>query len=230
MKRRGYFIAGTDTGVGKTRITVGLVAAWREAGERALGMKPVSAGQIEVDGRKINEDVLRISVASGIDERDVRLARYRLGLAASPHIGAQMESIRVDPERICSDFDELCGESIIGAVEGAGGWHAPIDGHRTMEAVAQALGLPVVLVVGLRLGCLSHAVLTADAIGRAGLRLAGWIANAIDPAMDSIEREANVAWLDARLAAPRLARLPFDARAGASTGLADGARALATAA
>ncbi len=204
----GYFITGTDTGVGKTRVTCGLLHALRESGLAAGGMKPVAAGWVGADSEQMNDDVARIAAVTGQNPHDRLLCPYSFKAATSPHIAAADAGISIQIDTIRSCFEELQRNYQLLVVEGAGGWLAPIDDkERSMADVASALGLPVILVVGLRLGCLNHALLTAEAIGRSGLPLAGWVANQIDPAFDAAD--ANVQLLSHRLGAPPLLQLPF---------------------
>jgi dethiobiotin synthetase len=218
MSLSGYFIAGTDTGVGKTRVTVGLLAALAEAGVCALGMKAVASGT-DASGR--NEDVTLIQAAN---ERALGAAATGLALAAnpycfewpiSPHLAAQRAAVTIDPLHIAAAARTLVAQRTAAArdalllVEGTGGWLAPIGPGRTMADVAAALGLPVVLVVGLRLGCLNHALLSARAITGSALPLAGWIGSHIEPQMWALDE--NVATLDEWLPAPRLGLLAHSA-------------------
>jgi dethiobiotin synthetase len=207
---RGFFIAGTDTGCGKTRVTVGLLRALHGLGVAAIGMKPVAAGTISTNVGIINEDVCKIAAASYDDHglrpspRDIN--PYCFESAVSPNIAAQRAGIRVDLNLIASSYARLAERCVCVAVEGAGGWLCPIGADASMADVARKLALPVVMVVGMRLGCLNHALLTAEAIERSGVRLAGWIASVIDPAMQALPE--NLETLRSRLSAPHLAQLP----------------------
>lgn len=206
MARR-YFIAGTDTGVGKTRVACALLTAARAAGHRVAGMKPVSAGLIEHDGRMINDDVLEMLHFSGQNDPLEDINPFALNWPVSPHIAAKKAGISIDIATIVAAAERLARGRDLLFIEGAGGWHAPISMSATMADVAQALGAPVLLVVGLKLGCLSHARLTLAAIRASGLPLAGWIVNEIDPKM--LEKTENVATLEAIFDQPALAALPF---------------------
>jgi dethiobiotin synthetase len=208
MSGGGFFIAGTDTGVGKTRVTSGLLRALAERGTIATGMKPVASGKILHEGGLINPDVSMIASSSTLSVTVDEIATYHLDAAVSPHIAASREGIEIDLERIASAYARLASRASVVLVEGTGGWLAPISDRHTMADVATRLGLPVVLVVGLRLGCLNHALLTSEAIARSGLPLAGWIGSLLDPTM--LELDANLETLEARLPAARLALLPFD--------------------
>jgi dethiobiotin synthetase len=225
---RGIFIAGTDTGVGKTRITAALLRALREQGVQATGMKPVASGTEIIGDRIINEDVAMIAAESAldIDVRDIN--PYCFDLPASPHISAAKEGICIEIAPIVASFNRLTRGGRAVLVEGTGGWLAPISETDTMADIARALKLPVVLVVGLRLGCLNHALLTQQAIAAAGLALAGWIGSVLEPQMLALEQ--NIQTLDARLRAPRLALLPHaHARTEDHRHLAAAASALFTA-
>lgn len=204
---RGLFVTGTDTGVGKTEVACAFVRAATRLGWRAVGMKPVAAGARRVRGRWANEDVDALAAASR-----VRVARrlrnpYCLAPAIAPHIAAREAGVALRIDVIMRAYRELARRAEVIVVEGAGGFRVPLDDDADMGDLAARMRLPVVLVVGMRLGCLSHALLTAEAIGHRDLRLAGWVANRIDPSMRRYRD--NVASLRARLNAPLLAELPF---------------------
>ena len=206
LKPAGFFITGTDTGVGKTLVASMLIRGLVAEGRRVAAMKPVAAGAVSTPAGLRNDDALCLAAAANVETPYETLNPYCLRAPVSPHIAAEEARIVIDPAVIRREFDVICASADCVVVEGAGGWLAPIGGHRTMEDIAVALGLPVILVVGLRLGCLNHAGLTARAIRASGLRLAHWVANEIDP---SFERRAkNVATLSAALGAP-LAVVPY---------------------
>lgn len=185
---RGYFVTGTDTGVGKTRVAVALIHALRARGLRVVGMKPVAAGHAPGE---LNEDVGALMQAANVsaDLRDVN--PYAFEPAIAPHIAAAQAGVRVDLDAIRAAYARLAAQADVVVVEGAGGWRVPLNDDKDMADLAQALDLSVVLVVGLRLGCLSHALLTAESIVRRGVRWVGWVGNALDPDMlcqaDNIE-------------------------------------------
>jgi dethiobiotin synthetase len=206
---RGVFIAGTDTEVGKTRIAVALVRALVGAGLKVAVMKPVAAGAVETADGLRNSDALDLIAAANVDNRYESVNPFCLAEPTSPHIAARSAGIRIDPAVIQHEYAKLAAASDLVVVEGAGGWLAPIGETTTMEDVARALSLPVLLVVGLRLGCLNHALLTAQAVRAAGLPLAGWIANHIQPQFAHVED--NIALLERRLPAPLLESVAFDA-------------------
>lgn len=210
--RQSLFIAGTDTGVGKTTVTVALLRALARTGIRAAGMKPVAAGAAMTSHGWRNDDALNLAAAGNVQLPYDWLNPVCLEAATSPHLAAASAGVTVEIPPIMAAFERIKTRSDVILVEGAGGWFAPIgpgapgDERQTMQDVAQALGLPVVLVVGLRLGCLNHALLTAAAIVRAGLPMAGWIANPIDP--DFVEVESYIDSLATRLVAPLVWRAP----------------------
>ena len=217
---QGVFVTGTDTEIGKTHVSRALAAAARERGRRIGVMKPIAAGaEMTPLGLRNDDASALIAAARGIP-RDTPIAAaeyeavnpYCFAEPVSPHIAASEAGIRPDVGRIGS----LARQRLIGrspendwlVVEGAGGWLAPLSETDAISDLAIAVGLPVLLVVGLRLGCLNHAELTAREIRRSGLRWAGWVANAVDPAMG--RREENVSMLTLRFGEPPLARFGHD--------------------
>ena len=206
MTARGYFVTGTDTGVGKTLIAAALVRRFRGRGLRVAGMKPVASGSLETAGGLVNEDalILQREGSKRWPYATVNPLTYRPAIA--PHVAAAAAGRPIDFDLIAGRFAELASDSDLVVVEGAGGWRVPLHGRRTIASLAAHLGLPVVLVVGMRLGCLNHAFLTAEAIERDGLRLAGWVANGIDPAFEC--RDENFATLQDWLPAPCLGEVP----------------------
>ncbi|MBS0354382.1 MAG: dethiobiotin synthase [Proteobacteria bacterium] len=213
-----YFIAGTDTEIGKTFATCALLHAARALGLRAVGMKPIAAGAEMVDGEFLNEDAARLRAAGSFDPGLALLNPYSLASPIAPHIAAAEEGVTIDPARIDTAFQALRTQAELVLVEGVGGFRVPLGDDFDTADWAQHLGLPVILVVGMKLGCISHALLTAEAIQARGLRLAGWIANQVDPAM--LRFEQNLEALTRRLPIPLLGVLPFradhDAAAAAS--------------
>jgi dethiobiotin synthetase len=217
-----YFVTGTDTGVGKTRTSAALIHALREAGHaRVVGMKPVAAGCDWVDGVNgdpghwLNEDVAALRQASSLHVPSAFDNPYALPAAVSPHIAAKLANTEIDLDHIEANFHALQQHADAIVVEGAGGFIVPLCEQPgvflTSADLAQRLWLPVIMVVGLRLGCLNHALLTQEAILSRGLTLAGWVANAVDPNMP--EQVANLATLQAHLQAPMLAHWGWDPQA-----------------
>lgn len=214
-----YFVTGTDTGVGKTRTSCALIHALRRAGHaRVVGMKPVAAGcdwVPGVDGHPgewLNEDVAQLRAASSLKVPSAFDNPYALPDAVSPHLAARNEGVVIDIGHIEASFHALSQHTDAVVVEGAGGFIVPLHEapgqFATSADLATRLRLPVILVVGLRLGCLNHALLTQEAISRRGLTLAGWVANVIDP--DMPEQAGNLGTLQQQLQAPLLAHWPFE--------------------
>lgn len=205
---RGWFITGTDTGVGKSRASAALLHTLARRGLRAVGMKPVAAGaERDAAGRWVNDDVLALRAASNVRVPPEDDNPVCLPAAVSPHIAARLAGQSIELAPIVAAHRRLAQQADAVVVEGAGGFLVPLSDRLTGADLAVALGLPVILVVGLRLGCLNHALLTIEAIRRRGLPLAGWIANRLDPSMP--EQQANVDHLRAQLAAPLLADWPW---------------------
>ena len=209
MKAPGVFIAGTDTGVGKTRVAAALLRTWAQRGLRVAGMKPVAAGAALHGQIWRNEDAEALYAAASVRAPWEWVNPYCFAPSIAPHIAAQQAGVRIEPARISAAFDELRARADRIVVEGAGGLLVPLNEDVDMADVAGLLGLPVVLVVGMRLGCLNHALLTAEAIAARGLKFAGWVANSIDPGMAEVE--ANLALLEQRIAAPCIGHLAYGA-------------------
>jgi dethiobiotin synthetase len=224
MTARGVFITGTDTGVGKTVVAVGLVRGFVAQGLRIAVMKPVASGSEHTADGLRNDDALRLIAASNVAVPYESVNPYCFEPAISPHIAAKDIGVTVDRLHIRHTLDALAARADYVVVEGAGGWLAPIGGRETMAELAITLELPVVLVVGLRLGCINHASLTKLAIDSRGPRFAGWIANGIDP---TLARGAeNLAALERALAQPALAIVPFRSDESAALELYDAAAKL----
>ncbi|HEU5443413.1 MAG TPA: dethiobiotin synthase [Steroidobacteraceae bacterium] len=207
MNPKSFFVTGTDTGVGKTLVSCALARALVARGWRVAVMKPIASGSDQTPEGLRNSDALALMAASNVSATYEAVNPYCFLPPVSPHIAASEAGIAIDPRLLRSRLDALAREADCVVVEGAGGWHAPISDSATMADLAAALGLPVLLVVGLRLGCLSHALLTRESLATRGVAFAGWIANAIDPHFD--RPEENLATLTARLGEPPLARIPF---------------------
>lgn len=203
----GYFITGTDTGVGKTLVAAALLHALAARHPRVVGMKPVAAGRIRVGASWASEDALALRAASTVVVPIELDNPVLLPDPVSPHIAAERVGLRIMIPRLVACYRDLAAYADAVVVEGAGGFHVPLSDNETGADLAQALALPVVLVVGLRLGCLNHALLTHEAIRARGLTLAGWVANRVDPAMPA--QEDNIAWLQHRLGTPPLADIPY---------------------
>jgi dethiobiotin synthetase len=198
----GVFVAGTDTEVGKTYVATRLARALTHLPCRVGVMKPVAAGAIVTAAGRRNEDALQLAAAANVAAPYDWINPYCFEAAISPHLAAADEQTDVSLEHIQACFDKLREQTEFVVVEGAGGWHAPISMHLTMADVALQLRLPVLLVVGLRLGCLNHSMLTRAAIMNSGLPLLGWIANPIDPQFARVQD--NIAYLSTLFGAPPL--------------------------
>nr|MBL8411193.1 dethiobiotin synthase [Dechloromonas sp.] len=200
---QAYFLTGTDTEIGKTFITCALLRHAAERGLRAAGIKPVAAGT-GAEGR--NEDVENIRAAASIALPDETLNPYCFRAAVAPHIAAAEEGVRIDFGRIADGVNNGRKLTDLLIVEGVGGFRVPLGPDGDSADLAVRLGLPVIFVVGMRLGCINHALLSAEAIAARGLPIAGWVANRIDPAMSRFEE--NLATLENLLPAPLLGVVP----------------------
>ncbi|WP_019139816.1 dethiobiotin synthase [Noviherbaspirillum massiliense] len=201
-----YFITGTDTEIGKTLISSALLHALGQAGLRAAGMKPVAAGAVMRDGALHNEDVDAIAAAASASLPLELMTPYLLREPAAPHIAAELEGVHIDTDRIRACYDQVVQMADAVVVEGVGGFRVPLSDAADTADLARLLQLPVIMVVGLRLGCINHALLTAEALAVRGLKLAGWVGNLVDPAMAHMQ--GNVDALRARLPAPLLGCVP----------------------
>ena len=212
---RSLYVTGTDTGVGKTLVSVALLHRLRGAGLRAIGMKPVASGCESTPAGWRNEDALALQAASAPPPAYDDVNPYALALATAPQLAARAMDVRVDLERLHGAHRRLAAQADAVVVEGVGGWAAPMDDGLDQVDLVRRLDLPVVMVVGLRLGCLNHARLTARAIEADGVRMIGWIGSSVDPAF--AERDAYIGLLNDALPAHCLGVLPHapgaDARA-----------------
>ena len=213
---QGVFVTGTDTEVGKTVVSTALIRSLVKTGLRVAGMKPIAAGAETTPGGLRNDDALALMSAANVQAPYETVNPYCLAEPTSPHIAAAQAGIRIEIAPIVLAFSRLADDSDLVVVEGAGGWHAPLNDSETMADLAAALDLPVVLVVGLRLGCLNHALLTAEAIATRGLPLAGWVGNHIQPHFPYAAE--NLATLESRLATPPLDIVGFQPAAAAPRG------------
>lgn len=207
MDIQGLYVTGTDTGAGKTVASAALLHALRAAGHGAVGMKPVASGSTRVEGALRNEDALALLEASDPRPEYADLNPYALERPLAPELAAMDEGRSVELAPLLEAFERLQAPGRVVVVEGVGGWAAPLSATLDQADVARALRLPVVLVVGLRLGCINHARLTMRAIADDGLRLIGWIGCEVDPGMERVDENFRI--LGERLAAPCWGRLPF---------------------
>jgi dethiobiotin synthetase len=211
------FVTGTDTGVGKTRVAAALCRALAARGTRVAAMKPVASGCALTPEGLRNEDALTLLAAMNVRARYSDVNPYAFAPAIAPHIAAREAGVDIDFSVLDRAYERLRMQSQALIVEGAGGWLAPLDSSRGFADLAVHWQMDVVLVVGMRLGCLNHALLTAEAVRRRGLQFTGWVANRLDARMSAFEQ--NVQTLRERLGAPLLGTVPFgveDAEAAAS--------------
>lgn len=205
------FVTGTDTEVGKSLAASALLHACVAQGWRAAAMKPIAAGAVWRDGRLVNDDVEQLAAAANVALPLALTTPYLFEEPAAPHLVAASAGVRLDLAHIVACYRQIAAQADLVVVEGVGGFRVPLDDTHDTADLAVALGLPVVLVVGIRLGCINHALLSADAIAARGLRLAGWIGNCVDPRMN--RRQANLDTLQLRLArdyqAPLLGVVPY---------------------
>ena len=206
ITHHGLFVTGTDTGVGKTLVACGLLRAYAALGVKAVGMKPVATGVAS----GVAGDVEQLVSAANVTAPRAEVNPYSFVPPIAPHIAARQAGVEIEVERVVEAFHALAARAQVVVVEGIGGFHVPLGADTDTAQLAERLGLPVVLVVGMRLGCLNHALLTARAIAGRGLRLAGWVANHVDSGMAVADE--NVQALEQRIAAPLLARIEFEAQ------------------
>jgi dethiobiotin synthetase len=219
--RFACFVTGTDTEIGKTLVSAALLHALVQRGVRACGMKPVAAGAEMRDGELHNDDADMLAAASNVTMLPSLTTPFMLREPAAPHIAAELDGVTIDLVTILAAYTELAAAADAVVVEGVGGFRVPLSAAFDTADLAQQLGLPVVLVVGLRLGCISHALLSVEAIIARGLVLAGWVANEVDDNMRFADE--NIEALLLRIPAPLLGRVPrlTDPSAAAAAGHLD---------
>ena len=198
-----YFVTGTDTGVGKTLISCALLHGFAAQGKQVSGFKPVAAG---CDADDHNEDALALRAASTLQPAYGQVNPYCFPHAIAPHLAARHNGVHIELRRILTSYEELAGQSDEVIVEGAGGFLVPLNDELSFADLARELDIPVILVVGMRLGCINHALLTMEAIEARQLGCAGWVANVMDAAMPALQE--NIDTLRARIAAPLLGIVP----------------------
>lgn len=198
-----YFITGTDTGVGKTLISCALLHAFAAQGQRVVGMKPVAVG-CDDDGH--NQDARQLQAASNVLVCYGQINPYSFLDPIAPHIAARNSGVSIDFARILTSYHELASQADIVIIEGTGGFRVPLNNNQDIADLALQLNLPVILVVGMRLGCLNHALLTASAIETCGLKCAGWVANVLST--DMLAVQDNIVALQQRLTAPLIGVIP----------------------
>ena len=203
---RGIFVTGTDTECGKTEVALALIRGFCARGMRAAGFKPVAAGAVWRDGKLQNADALALRASSAGDFAYATVNPYCFEPPVAPHLAAAESGVTIELGPIKAACHRLAADSDFLVVEGAGGWRVPLAPDLDMRAMALELGFPVLLVVGLRLGCLNHALLSEQAILACGANLVGWVGSQVDPAMARLDD--NVATLDTELSVPCLGILP----------------------
>lgn len=207
----GCFVTGTDTEIGKTRISAALLHWLAQSGWRSAGFKPVSAGTDAVDGQRVNEDVRALREAGSVVLTDAEIGPLQLEAACAPHIAAALEGRAIDRTTILKAARALAARADVLVVEGVGGFCVPLGADWDTGELARDLDLPVVLVVGLRLGCINHALLTAEGIHARGLHLGGWVGNGIVRDMPWADENVGTLreWLWRRHGAPCLGVVPW---------------------
>jgi dethiobiotin synthetase len=206
MRKHAFFIAGTDTDVGKTLIAAGLLVAAKQGGLSTSALKPVAAGCEQTEAGLRNADALLLQSVITEPLMYEQVNPIALAAAIAPHIAAQQEKRSLSVSRLVGLCRGVLHSAQFTLVEGAGGWRVPINPRETLADVARELNLPVILVVGMRLGCINHALLTVEAIQRDGLQLAGWVANTLDADMPVLQE--NIETLRQRIQAPCLGVVP----------------------
>jgi len=203
----GIFVTGTDTGCGKTEVALALLAALRQSGLTVLGMKPIASGcERTLEGLQ-NEDARRLQTQGSRQVAYELINAYAFQPPVAPHIAADRAGVKIELEVITTAAERLASESDFLVVEGIGGWRVPLGSTLAVSDLPPALGFPVVLVSGIRLGCINHSLLTVESIRMSGARLAGWVANQLDPDMPA--RDENLATLTDLIDAPCLGLIPW---------------------
>lgn len=207
-KTSGFFITGTDTEVGKTLVSGALILKLRKQGKQVLGFKPVAAGTYQShDGQTLNEDLETLRIALGFTQGQLNLCPYVLDTPAAPHLVAKSKGIRLKLTTLIQAYSEIQQKGDCVVVEGAGGFLTPLNEQENLGDFAQQIGLPIILVVGMKLGCINHALLTMEAFKVRGLKVAGWIANNLSQEMDLLSE--NIETLQYKIDAPFLGFIPL---------------------
>ena len=204
IMKENFFITGTDTDVGKTYIACQLLHAAQQRGLRTIGLKPLAAGAEKIDGEWRNDDAVLLQKSATVNLPFASINPFCLKLAAAPHLAAQKSDAALNAKTIAQNVRHVLDESDFdyAVIEGAGGWRVPLNDTETMADVVKLLQIPVILVVGMKLGCINHALLTTEAIKADGVTLHGWIANDLGNPMPLLEE--NIATLECLLPAPRI--------------------------
>ena len=205
-RQRGYFVTGTDTGVGKTTVTLGLMRALQQQGGSVAAMKPVATGcELTAAGLR-NADALQLQQQASVELGYELVNPYAFAPAIAPHIAAEQADITINAKEILNKYSKIKKYADCVLVEGVGGWQVPLNADETLADLARLLGLDVIMVVGVRLGCLNHALLTAESITAAGCTLAGWVANPLPSPPECVQQ--NIKSLKSRISSPLLGVLP----------------------
>jgi len=204
---QGYFITGTDTGIGKTWTTVALMQYFKGQGKTVLGMKPIASGCDEIDGQLKNEDALLLQKHATVALPYQDINPYAFALPVSPHIAAEKAGVEIELDEVVIKYQQLERQADLVLVEGVGGWRVPLNSHQDVADLAQQLALPVIVVVGMRLGCINQAKLTFAAIQQTGVKCHGWIASCIE--QDMLMLEENIQTLCQATEMPLLAVFPY---------------------
>jgi dethiobiotin synthetase len=206
------FVTGTDTNVGKTIVSVGLLKAFNRLGLSTLGLKPLASGCFYQQDQLFNEDALNLISASSLKLKYTDINPFAFLPPVAPHLAAKQVNISLTAEGILEKLDPALSSAVdVSIIEGVGGWHVPLNQHETMAEVVKKAKWPVIVVIAIRLGCLNHALLTIDAIVQAGLPIVGWVANCMNP--EEKEMEGMIHTLINWLPYPLLGRIPYQAAA-----------------
>jgi len=205
---QGYFVTGTDTGIGKTWSSLALMQYFQQQGKTVVGMKPVAAGCEWLDGQFKNEDALALQTQASIDIPYDLINPYAFELPVSPHIAAQAVGEEIEISVIRDEYEKLQTLADVVIVEGAGGWMVPLNAKEDIAQLAEQLALPLIVVIGMRLGCINQAKLTFAAIKQLDLACVGWIASCVEKDMQQLE--ANIKTIDAVADMPLLAVFPYE--------------------
>ncbi len=204
---KGFFITGTDTDAGKTEMAAGIVYKLVEKGLKVAGMKPIASGCDETENGLRNSDAQKLIAVANTDLPYELINPYTFKDPIAPHIAAEQSGAQIDMARIVENYQKIALQADVVVVEGVGGWTVPIDANQRMDDLALALNLPVILVVGIRLGCINHTLLTYEAIKSKGLTVAGWIANYISP--DDLCLQEQTQSIKDRISAPLIGEVSF---------------------
>jgi len=204
---RGYFVTGTDTGVGKTLVSSAMLLKLSGQGKTVVGMKPVASGCVSTQEGLRNEDAQSLMACSGVSVDYALVNPYAFEPAIAPHLAARQAGVTISQNTIMAAYDQLCLQADTLIVEGVGGWQVPLTESETMEDLAKQINLPVIMVVGIRLGCINHALLTYQAIQRSGLTCCAWVANQVEDDMPFVKE--NITSIQARLDIPCWGVIPW---------------------